>query len=80
LGCLLYALCYYKSPFDEVFERGDSVALAASSGMNHFPDSTSPGVDTSLNDLISTMLVVDPKERPFIADVLRSIEALKGLL
>ncbi|XP_046631674.1 serine/threonine-protein kinase 16-like isoform X2 [Daphnia pulicaria] len=80
LGCLLYALCYYKSPFDEVFERGDSVALAASSGINHFPNSTTPGVNSSVNDLISTMLVVDPKERPFIADVLSSIEALKGLL
>ena len=28
LGCILYALCYFKSPFDAVYERGDSVALA----------------------------------------------------
>lgn len=75
LGCLLYALCHYKSPFDEVFERGDSVALAASSGTLHFPQGS--GVNSSFNDLISTMLVVDQKERPFIADVLQSIEALK---
>lgn len=78
LGCLLYALCYYKSPYDEVFERGDSVALAVSSGTNHFPHSTTSGVNASFNDLISTMLVVDPKERPFIADVLQSIDALKA--
>ncbi len=75
LGCLLYALCHYKSPFDEVFERGDSVALAASSGTLHFPQGSE--VNSSFNDLISTMLVVDQKERPFIADVLQSIEALK---
>ena len=74
LGCLLFALCYYKSPFDEVYERGDSVALAAASGTLHFPQS---GINTTFNDLISTMLVVDPQERPFISDVLQSIEALK---
>lgn len=70
----MYALCYYKSPYDEVFERGDSVALAASSGILNFPQST---VNTTFNDLISTMLVVDYKQRPFIADVLQSIEAVK---
>ena len=37
LGCLLYALCFYKSPFDIVYERGDSVALATVSGKIHIP-------------------------------------------
>lgn len=38
LGCLLYALCYFKSPFDAVYERGDSVALAVMSGTIFFPE------------------------------------------
>ena len=31
LGCLLHAICFFKSPYDAVFERGDSVALAVQS-------------------------------------------------
>lgn len=32
LGCVLYAMCFFKSPFDAAYERGDSVALAVISG------------------------------------------------
>lgn len=28
LGCLLYGLLFFRSPFDHVHARGDSVALA----------------------------------------------------
>lgn len=38
LGCILYALCYFKSPFDNVYERGDSVALAVISAHVTFPE------------------------------------------
>ncbi|XP_032672112.1 serine/threonine-protein kinase 16 isoform X2 [Odontomachus brunneus] len=38
LGCILYALCYFKSPFDTVYERGDSVALAVMSAHVTFPE------------------------------------------
>lgn len=38
LGCILYALCYFKSPFDTVYERGDSVALAVISANIIFPE------------------------------------------
>lgn len=38
MGCILYALCYFKSPFDAVYERGDSVALAVMSAHVTFPD------------------------------------------
>lgn len=38
LGCILYALCYFKSPFDAVYERGDSVALAVMSANITFPE------------------------------------------
>jgi serine/threonine kinase 16 len=31
-------MCYFKSPFDVVYERGDSVALATMSGNITFPE------------------------------------------
>lgn len=37
LGCVLYAMCYFKSPFDAAYERGDSVALAVMSRNVDFP-------------------------------------------
>ena len=38
LGCLLYAMMFLKGPFDAVFERGDSVALAIQNGIGDTPD------------------------------------------
>lgn len=40
IGCILYAMCYFKSPYDIVYERGDSVALAVISGNVNFPEET----------------------------------------
>jgi len=40
LGCTLYALCFYESPFDAVYQRGDSVALAVISGSVNIPNSS----------------------------------------
>jgi serine/threonine kinase 16 len=37
LGCLLYAICFFKSPFDETYIRGDSIPLAALNGKVTFP-------------------------------------------
>ncbi|GLH02694.1 Mitogen-activated protein kinase kinase kinase [Gryllus bimaculatus] len=80
LGCVLYAMCYFKSPFDAVYERGDSVALAVISGNVTFPDS-SP-YDEDMHDLIKYMLKVNPMERPYIysvvekaRDILSKLEA-----
>jgi len=75
LGCLLYALCFFKSPLDEVYERGDSVALAVTSGVIHYPQHNS--INPSLTDLISKMLIVDAQQRPFIADVIQTVESMK---
>ncbi|KAH8243155.1 hypothetical protein KR032_004997 [Drosophila birchii] len=38
LGCVLYAMCYFSSPFDPIYERGDSVALAVLSGNVNIPE------------------------------------------
>jgi len=37
---MLYAMCFYESPFDTVYQRGDSVALAVISGNVRIPDSS----------------------------------------
>lgn len=70
LGCLLYAMLYKKSPFDLVYERGDSVALAVISEKISFP----PNSNEKINNLIKMMLVVDHFKRPFIDAVLESIK------
>ncbi|VDM43164.1 unnamed protein product [Toxocara canis] len=38
LGCLLYAICFFRSPFDDIYERGDSIALAVQSGKITFEE------------------------------------------
>lgn len=68
LGCILYAMCYFKSPFDAVYERGDSVALAVISGNVSFPESTP--FDNEIHELILYMLKVNPMERPYIYSVI----------
>lgn len=68
LGCILYAMCYFMSPFDLVHMRGDSVALAVLSGGVHFPeDSHYPG---DIHDLILYMLNTNPADRPFVQNVI----------
>ncbi|XP_071454642.1 serine/threonine-protein kinase 16 [Hetaerina americana] len=72
LGCILYAMCFYKSPFDAVYERGDSVALAVISGNVTFPENSVYSED--IKDLIMFMLNVNPSERPFIQKVIERTE------
>lgn len=81
LGCVLYSICYYKSPFDSVWERGDSVALAVQSGGQHvtFP-STSANYTPELKSLVKSMLAIELKDRPFIDQVMQMGEdILAGL-
>lgn len=71
LGCCLYAMCFFRSPFEAVHERGDSVALAVLSGHVDFPDDSpySGGV----HSIIRMMLEVDSLQRPFIETVIQSV-------
>ncbi|KAF2894083.1 hypothetical protein ILUMI_12093 [Ignelater luminosus] len=78
LACVLYAMCYFKSPFDAVYERGDSVALAVMSGKINFPEDTPFTQDA--HDLILFMLKEDPTERPFIDDVISKSEEYRRAL
>ncbi|KAI1729338.1 protein kinase domain-containing protein [Ditylenchus destructor] len=75
LGCVLYALCYFCSPYDFVHERGDSIALAVQSAKLKFePDAS---FDTSVTDFISSLIKLDPNERPTISEVLQRMRSLK---
>jgi serine/threonine protein kinase len=70
LGCLLYALCYFKSPFDCVFERGDSVALAVQSAESvGFPSDAAGIYSADLRQLITWMLTVNPAMRPHLSQI-----------
>lgn len=72
LGCILYALCYFMSPFDLVYMRGDSVALAVLSGGVHFPEESK--YPDHVHDLIIYMLNTNPAERPFIQSVIEKTQ------
>lgn len=68
LGCCLYALCYFKSPYDAAYERGDSVALAVMSGNISFINNA-PYSD-GLKSLIESMLCQNIQDRPFISEII----------
>ena len=76
LGCLLYAMCFYQSPYDEVYSRGDSVALAVQSGSRNvrFPGNSS--FSAGLRDLIILMLNAEFRDRPFIDEVVSRVRGL----
>lgn len=73
LGCLLYALCFFRSPFDDIYERGDSIALAVQSGKITYDD-CHPYTQKVL-DAIRAMIAVDPGDRPSIASICEMLEA-----
>ena len=68
LGCLLYAICFFKSPYDSVFERGDSVALAVQSNSLKFPPGSPFSVD--VHNLITWMLTPEAAMRPHLSQVM----------
>ncbi|KAL7728282.1 hypothetical protein ACLKA6_007388 [Drosophila palustris] len=80
LGCVLFAMCYFNSPFDPIYERGDSVALAVLSGNVNIPEDSIYTED--MHDLIRYMLRIDPMERPFIYSIIEQthdlIQKLEG--
>ncbi|TKR67317.1 hypothetical protein L596_023489 [Steinernema carpocapsae] len=67
LGCILYALCFFRSPFDDIYERGDSIALAAQSGRITFEDDTP--YDSTTHNLIKDLVSVNPADRPSISQI-----------
>ncbi|KAA0190147.1 hypothetical protein HAZT_HAZT008793 [Hyalella azteca] len=76
LGCVLYAMCFFKTSFDAAYERGDSVALAVIAGKVSFPEMHP--FSQSLLELIESLLQVDPEQRPFMDWVVESVARLLG--
>jgi len=75
LGCLLYSMMFYQSPYDPVYERGDSVALAVQAGPIIFPSSCQYSQD--LVQLVRDMTMQDINNRITIDNVLKQIEQMK---
>lgn len=74
LGCVLYALCYFQSPFDEIYLKGDSVHLAVLNDRISFPENSPYSED--LKELITFQLKSNPIERPFIYSVIEKTQDL----
>ncbi|KAK5007101.1 hypothetical protein LTR28_005684, partial [Elasticomyces elasticus] len=70
LGVLLYKLCYYTTPFEEL---GQMAILNAS-----FKYPSHPAFSTKLKALIGTMLREDPKQRPNIYQVVSEACRMRG--
>ncbi|CAG8586494.1 12519_t:CDS:2 [Funneliformis caledonium] len=76
LGCTLYAMAYGKSPFENSMnEQGGSIALAVLNAQVRFPSVEQDKYSPEFRDLISDMLIVDPKDRPNIHHVISKVDA-----
>ncbi|XP_032257651.1 serine/threonine-protein kinase 16 isoform X3 [Halichoerus grypus] len=74
LGCVLYAMMFGEGPYDMVFQKGDSVALAV---QNQLSIPQSPRHSSALRQLLTSMMTVDPQQRPPIPVLLSRLEALQ---
>jgi serine/threonine kinase 16 len=74
LGCVLYALCFFVSPFETVYMKGDSIPLAILSGKIPFPENSPYTED--MHSLIQFMLRINPMERPYIYSVIEKSQDL----
>nr|XP_023397084.1 serine/threonine-protein kinase 16 isoform X1 [Loxodonta africana]XP_023397089.1 serine/threonine-protein kinase 16 isoform X1 [Loxodonta africana] len=76
LGCVLYAMMFGEGPYDMVFQKGDSVALAVQNQLS-IPQSSRHS--SALRQLVASMMTVDPQQRPLIPVLLSQVEALQPL-
>lgn len=74
LGCTLYAMAFLESPFEQAYQRGDSIALAVMSDHIRIPQNT--GYSSTIEETIRECMVVNPMERPFIDQILNKAQAL----
>ncbi|ODQ66270.1 kinase-like protein [Nadsonia fulvescens var. elongata DSM 6958] len=75
LGCTFFALMYGHSPFELTeANSGATLSMAIMNGKYKFP--STPAYSSGLKEIIEMCLVVDPKERPFIDEVLKKVEEL----
>ncbi|XP_045169585.2 serine/threonine-protein kinase 16-like isoform X1 [Mercenaria mercenaria] len=74
LGCTLYAMAFLESPFEQAYQRGDSIALAVMSDHIRIPQNT--GYSSSIEETIRECMVVNPMERPFIDQILNKAQTV----
>ncbi|KAK2817818.1 hypothetical protein Q7C36_021751 [Tachysurus vachellii] len=75
LGCVLYCMMMLEGPYDLVFQKGDSVALAVQNPVA-IPQSCS--YSEGLQTLLSSVMVTNPQERPNIDWVLERVRNLQS--
>merc|ERR1711935_26669 len=66
LGCLLFAMCHYETPFEMVAGQTGSLALVIAQGKLKWPD-TNP-YSSEVQGLILSMLKLEPAERVSLQD------------
>ncbi|NXS63264.1 STK16 kinase, partial [Brachypteracias leptosomus] len=74
LGCMLYCMMFGEGPYDAIFQKGDSVALAVQNPITMPPTTR---YSAALQHLLSSMMTVNPQERPSIDEVLHQLEGLQ---
>ncbi|XP_060267306.1 serine/threonine-protein kinase 16 isoform X4 [Ovis aries] len=74
LGCVLYAMMFGEGPYDMVFQKGDSVALAV---QNQLSIPQNPRHSLALRQLLTSMMTVDPQQRPHVPLLLSQLEVLQ---
>lgn len=82
LGCLIYKLCYYTTPFErpnQLLPDLELVILQAESALVFPADPPGTVFSLRLKNLIRCCLRRDPRRRPSIAQLLNEIVAMQGL-
>ncbi|XP_075465702.1 serine/threonine-protein kinase 16 isoform X1 [Ascaphus truei] len=77
LGCVVYCMMFGEGPYDMIFQKGDSVALAVQNNLS-IPSNTR--YSRGLESLLSSMMVVNHQERPHISTVLSQLETLQPIV
>lgn len=73
LGCVLYSMMFGEGPYDMIFQKGDSVALAVQNNIT-IPENNR--YSQGLESLLSSMMVVNHVDRPHVSTILSQLEAL----
>ncbi|CAK8671985.1 serine/threonine-protein kinase 16-like [Clavelina lepadiformis] len=74
LGCILFSLMYLEGPFDQVWLKKDSVALAVQNRNLPFPQTDL--YPATYRNLVRRLMDVEPATRPNISWVIEHVEAL----
>ncbi|KAE8581439.1 hypothetical protein XENTR_v10024794 [Xenopus tropicalis] len=77
LGCVLFSMMFGEGPYDMIFQKGDSVALAV---QNNITVPANERYSQGLQTLLCSMMVVNSQERPFISTIISHVEALQPIV